>query len=38
LPETSIVVDDFPIETSIYKGFPIAKFDYQRVSDLKPKY
>ena len=24
-------VDDFPIETSKYMGFPIAMFDYQRV-------
>ena len=22
---------DFPIEASIYRGFPIAMFDYQRV-------
>ena len=25
-------MDDFPIETSIYMGFPIAMFDYQRVN------
>ena len=24
-------VDDFPIETSIHRGFPIARFDYRRV-------
>ena len=25
-------MDDFPIETSIYRGFSIAMFDYQRVT------
>ena len=30
------LVDGFPIETSIYWGFPIAMFDYQRVDVLFP--
>ena len=25
-------MDGFPIETSIYMGFPIAMFDYRRVN------
>ena len=24
-------IGDFPMKTSIYRGFPIAMFDYQRV-------
>ena len=27
LHENKLFIDDFPIETSIYRGFPIATFD-----------
>ena len=32
--ENPSFIDDFPIETSIYMGFPTAMFDYQRVQTL----
>ena len=27
----SLFIDVFPIDTSIYRGFPLAMFDYHRV-------
>ena len=31
MDKTLFIIDDFPIKTSIYRAFPIAMFDYQRV-------
>ena len=30
--ESTLFIGDFPIETTISSGFPIATFDYRRVS------
>ena len=32
--EHALFIDDFPIETPIPSGFPIARFDQRRVSDI----
>jgi hypothetical protein len=33
--ENGPFIDDFPIKTSIYKGFSMAMLNYQRVIGLK---
>ena len=36
--EDTVYIGDFPIESPISSGFPIATFDYQRVNAIKPAF